>query len=97
VLYEAFPRDIDAGALACGLNWYARSHFRSLNDAFERPKATQRLAWTCIGQSHSLTANSFQRPGTPLSSCSPRSVNVIPEPTTRSTTVRETSTSPVPA
>jgi len=43
------------------------------------------------------TANSLQVPGTPFNSCSPRSSNVIPDPATKSVTVRETSTSPVPA
>jgi len=38
-----------------------------------------------------------QRPGTPLSSCSPASSNCKPEPATRSFTVRETMTSPAPA
>ena len=38
--------------------------------------------------------NSLHVPGTPLSSCSPRSTNLIPDPTTRSATVRETRTSP---
>ena len=41
-----------------------------------------------------LTANSFQVPGTPLSSCSPRSLNAMPDPATRSATVRDTRTSP---
>src|SRR5262245_28527794 len=39
-------------------------------------------------------AYSAQRSGTPLSSCSPRSSKRIPEPATRSRTVRVTSTSP---
>ncbi len=37
------------------------------------------------------------RPGTPFSSCVPRSSNSIPEPATRSLTVCETRTSPGPA
>ncbi len=41
--------------------------------------------------------NSRQLPGTPLSSCSSRSTKWRSEPTTRSTTVRDTSTSPGPA
>jgi hypothetical protein len=41
-----------------------------------------------------FTANSRQIPGTPLSSCSPRPANSRPDPATRSTTVRDTSTSP---
>ena len=40
------------------------------------------------------TANSRQRPGTPLSSCSPRSWNSMSDPATRSLTVLDTSTSP---
>ena len=44
-----------------------------------------------------MAAYSSQVSGTPLSSCSPRSSNSIPEPATRSFTVRDTSTSPGPA
>jgi hypothetical protein len=40
------------------------------------------------------TANGCHRPGTPFNSCSPRSANSIPEPATRSVTVRDTSVSP---
>jgi hypothetical protein len=46
----------------------------------------------CIAQLS--TAYSCQSPGTPLSRWAPRSRNRIPEPATRSATVRETSTSP---
>ena len=42
----------------------------------------------------SATAYTRQVPGTPLSSCSPRSTKSKPEPATRSFTVCETSTSP---
>jgi hypothetical protein len=44
-----------------------------------------------------LTAKSLQAPGTPFSSCSPRSAKSIPEPITRSLTVLDTSTSPAVA
>ena len=37
---------------------------------------------------------SLQPPGTPLSACSPRSSNVIPDPTTRSLTVLDANTTP---
>ena len=43
------------------------------------------------------TEKSFQRPGTPLSSCSPRSAKAMPDPTTRGGTAPETTTSPGPA
>jgi tetratricopeptide (TPR) repeat protein len=43
------------------------------------------------------SANSRHDPGTPLSSCSPRSSNSMPEPASRSLTVLETSTSPASA
>src|SRR5262245_3417414 len=39
------------------------------------------------------TANSRHSPGMPFSSCAPRSVNLMPDPATRSLTVFETSTS----
>jgi len=39
-------------------------------------------------------ASSRHEPGTPFRSCSPRSLNSMPEPATRSLTVAETSTSP---
>jgi hypothetical protein len=41
-----------------------------------------------------VTANSGQRSGIPLSPWKPRSTNEMPEPTTRSVTVRETRISP---
>ena len=41
-----------------------------------------------------FTAKSCQSPGTPFSEWTPRSANSIPDPATRSVTVRETSTSP---
>jgi len=37
-----------------------------------------------------FTANSCHMPGTPLSSCSPRSSNSTPEPATRSFTIADT-------
>src|SRR5436309_13235954 len=43
------------------------------------------------------TEESSHSPGTPLSSWTPCSENSMPEPTTRSLTVRDTSTSPGPA
>ena len=43
------------------------------------------------------TARSCQVPGTPRSSTLPRSSKPVPEPTTRSRTVRETRISPAPA
>ncbi len=43
------------------------------------------------------TAKSCQLPGTPRSSTLPRSSKLVPEPTTRSRTVRETRMSPAPA
>ena len=43
------------------------------------------------------TASSCQVPGTPRSSTLPRSSKPVPEPTTRSRTVRETRMSPAPA
>ena len=43
------------------------------------------------------TASSCQVPGTPRSSTLPRSSKPVPEPTTRSRTVRETRISPAPA
>ena len=43
------------------------------------------------------TASSCQEPGTPRSSTLPRSSKPVPEPTTRSRTVRETRMSPAPA
>src|SRR5688572_9858401 len=43
------------------------------------------------------TTYSCQSPGMPLSEWVPRSSNSRPEPATRSTTVRETRTSPAPA
>ena len=53
-----------------------------------------RLGLDLAAAHHRRAANSFQDPGTPLSSCSPRSWNSIPDRTTRSFTVPETSTSP---
>ena len=50
-----------------------------------------------VGQVAACTAQSVQDPGMPLSWCSPRLSNVMPEPATRSTTVRDTSTSPASA
>src|SRR5262249_15859656 len=44
-----------------------------------------------------LTAKRRQVPGTPLSSCSPRSSKLMPDPATRSVRVRDTSTSFGPA
>ena len=52
-----------------------------------RPRDRQ-LPNVCSSQG--LTAKSAQRPGTPLSSCSPRSSKPSPEPVTRSATVRDT-------
>src|ERR671918_1014720 len=46
---------------------------------------------------YGTATNRRHRPGTPLSSCSPRSSKAIPDPATRSFTVDETSTSPGPA
>src|SRR5439155_22769884 len=46
---------------------------------------------------HDVTAKTRQRSGTPLSSCSPRSSNVIPEPATMPFSVSETRTSRGPA
>ena len=43
------------------------------------------------------TARSCQLPGTPRNSTLPRSSKLVPEPTTRSRTVRETTMSPAPA
>src|SRR3990172_3832829 len=43
------------------------------------------------------TANSRHSPGTPLSTCVPRSSNRSPDPATRSLTVLDTNTSPAPA
>jgi hypothetical protein len=40
---------------------------------------------------------SRQVPGTPFRRCSPRSSNVIPDPTTRSFTVEDTTVSPASA
>src|SRR4051794_32779554 len=42
-------------------------------------------------------ANSAHSPGTPFNVCAPRAVNSRPDPTTRSLTVLETSTSSAPA
>src|SRR5262245_2164691 len=44
-----------------------------------------------------LTENSCQVPGTSLNVASPRSSKPMPDPATRSLTVRETTTSPDPA
>src|SRR5262245_39826972 len=44
-----------------------------------------------------LTENNLHGCGIPLRACSPRSSKLMPDPATRSTTVRETSTSPGPA
>src|SRR5690606_27730989 len=49
------------------------------------------------GRVQRSTANSCQVPGTPLSWWGPWSLNAMPDPTTRSFTVPETSTSPAPA
>lgn len=61
------------------------------------PRATltqnQSVATTRMS-SYVLTAYICQCPGTPFSSCSPRSSNSSPEPATRSGTVRDTRTSP---
>lgn len=46
---------------------------------------------------YGLTANSRHVAGSPLSSCSPRSSKLMPEPATRSTTVLVTRTWPGPA
>jgi hypothetical protein len=56
-----------------------------------------RVFWASREVGYPATAYSCQVSGTPLSSWVPRSLNWIPEPTTRSLTVRETSTSPGPA
>ena len=55
------------------------------------------LAHLLSGESQAMTEYRCQVPGTPLSLCSPRSSNSIPEPATRSVTVRDTSTSPAAA
>ena len=55
------------------------------------------IPWGEYPAVQAFTAKSFQLPGTPFSSCSPRSTNSMPEPTTRSRTVLETTISPVPA
>src|SRR5262245_13883079 len=47
-----------------------------------------------ITSSAGATAKRCHAPGTPLRACMPRSSNAMPEPTTRSFTVLETSTSP---
>ena len=44
-------------------------------------------------ETQASTANSLQSPGTPFNSCSPRSMKNMPDPATKSTTVRDTSTS----
>lgn len=44
-----------------------------------------------------FAANTRHSPGTPFKTCDPRSSNSIPEPTTKSLTVDEASTSPAPA
>ena len=54
-------------------------------------------ARSCAELRYRRTENSRQVPGTPLSSCSPRSSNSRPDPTTRSLTVLETRTSRGPA
>ena len=43
-----------------------------------------------IARRQASTAKRCHDPGTPLSRCSPRSTNGIPDPTTKSTTVRDT-------
>ena len=50
-----------------------------------------RGSWRRRGQG--ATSKSLQVPGTPLSWCSPRSSNAMPDPATRSFTVDDTSTS----
>ena len=52
------------------------------------------LAASRSSEGYAATAHRRQVPGTPFSSRSPRSSNGIPEPTTRSLTVPDTSTSP---
>ncbi len=56
--------------------------------------ARSALAWPRTWWVQVMTAKSRQSAGMPLSSCLPRSSNVVPDPATRSTTVRDTRTSP---
>jgi hypothetical protein len=73
-------------------------HLMSLGmDFFEREKTGKLVAGANArylrsrGRRHQArTARSRQRPGTPLSSCSSRSSNSMPEPATRSLTVLDT-------
>src|SRR5215831_17123618 len=60
-----------------------------------RPRASRHSASPySITSSAGATAKRCHSPGTPLRACMPRSSNAMPEPTTRSFTVLETSTSP---
>jgi hypothetical protein len=67
---------------------------RSLVEEEERGQRYQCSREGLEGRSEAATANSCHVPGTPLSAYSPRSTNSMPEPATRSRTVREMSTSP---
>src|SRR5262245_4456267 len=58
---------------------------------------TDGQAHRAVSACQTSAAKRRQGSGTPLSSCSPRSRNVMPEPTTRSLTVLETKTSSGPA
>src|SRR5262245_61156015 len=77
-----------------------RRNRRLLRARRERPRrraAEQRdelAALHSITSSAGATAKRCHSPGTPLRACMPRSSNAMPEPTTRSFTVLETSTSP---
>jgi hypothetical protein len=61
-------------------------------------RSTHELQSDTDGQHlHPATAKRCHSPGTPLSSCSPRSSNSMPDPATKSFTVEETTTSRAPA
>ena len=66
--------------------WYATCTSRSARTA----RAIAQSHRQAKGRGQSLTANSRQLSGTPLSSCSPRGSNSIPDPATRSLTVLDT-------
>ena len=68
--------------------------FLVISTAGRRRSSATSLMQMRSGAAQGLTAKSFQEPGTPFSLLSPRSSNSIPDPTTRSLTVPETSTSP---
>ena len=97
--HPIWTSSISAGSMPDTLDEAVQHLSRELvgADAGQRPVLLADRAAHSVddeGVRHQSQRTDRHFPGTPFSSCSPRSSNSIPEPATRSLTVLETSTSP---